>query len=56
MKFLLWMVVLGGAGAGFLAYMSMEVPGGERRYEQIVRQIKDRHPDVIPGPQISLDR
>ena len=50
------MVVLGGAGMGVLAYLNMEVPGGEHRYEQIVRQIKDRHPDVMPGPQISLDR
>jgi hypothetical protein len=56
MKFLLWLVVLGGAGTGVLAYLGQEVPGGEKRYEQFIRQVKDRHPDIIPGPQISLDR
>ena len=43
MKYIVWLVVLGGGMAAVFAYMTAEVPGGEKRYEQFVRQTADRH-------------
>lgn len=30
-------------------YITAEVPGGEKRYEQVFRQFKDSHPGIVPG-------
>jgi hypothetical protein len=47
MKYMLWMVLLGSASALTYVWLSSEVPGGEKRYEQWVRQVKDRHSNPI---------
>jgi hypothetical protein len=42
MKRLLFFLVLGGAFAAAYFWATAEVPGGEKRYEQFMRQMKDR--------------
>jgi hypothetical protein len=43
MKHLVHLVVILGAGAIAYLWLTAEVPGGEKRYEQFIRQAKDRH-------------
>ena len=44
MKYLVRFVVVFGMGIGVYFWLNTEVPGGEKRYEQLVRQFRDRHP------------
>jgi len=43
MKRLVYFFVLAGAFAVAYFWATPEVPGGEKRYEQFVRELKDRH-------------
>jgi hypothetical protein len=43
MGHLVRLVVILGAGAIAYLWLTSEVPGGEKRYEQFIRQAKDRH-------------
>ncbi|HEV2201887.1 MAG TPA: hypothetical protein VGR73_18875 [Bryobacteraceae bacterium] len=47
MKYMLRMVLLGNAGALAYIWLTSEILGGEKRYEQGVRQVKDRHSNPI---------
>ncbi len=53
MKKILWGVVLGGCMYGGYLYVTAEVPGGEKRYEQFVRLMIDRHGGDVAMPNIS---
>jgi hypothetical protein len=44
MKYIVWLVVLSGGMAAVFAYMTAEVPNGEKRDGQVVRQTDDQHP------------
>ena len=44
MKYVIWFIVLFGAGGLTYVWLNSEVPGGEKRYEQMVRQFRGRHP------------
>jgi hypothetical protein len=47
MKYVIWMVLLGGGGALTYLWLNAEVPGGEKRYEQWVRLVQERHTSGI---------
>jgi hypothetical protein len=38
------LVLILGVGAIAYVWLTWELPGGEKRYEQYIRQVKDRHP------------
>jgi hypothetical protein len=48
MKKIVYGLVLGGVLTGLYLYGTSEVPGGEKRYEQFVRLVLDRHGADIP--------
>jgi len=43
-------VILFSAAALAYAYLTAEVPGGEKRYEQFLRQVVDRHSGTASLP------
>ena len=46
---LLWLLIIGGAGALGLAYMAMQGPSPSKSLKRRVELIKERHGDVISG-------
>ena len=46
---LLWLLIIGGAGALALAFMAMRGPSASRNLKRRVELIKERHGDVIAG-------
>ena len=46
---LLWLLIIGGAGALFLAYMAFQGPSASKSVKRRVDLIKERHGDVITG-------
>ncbi len=46
---LLWLLILGGGGALFLAYMAMSGPSASKHLKRRMDLIKERHGDVITG-------
>jgi hypothetical protein len=43
MKYLIWLVAGLTISATSYFYLTSEVPGGEMRYQQFIRQTMDRH-------------
>jgi tight adherence protein B len=46
---LLWLLIIGGVGALFLAYMAVNGPSASKSLKRRVELIKERHGDVITG-------
>jgi len=46
---LLWLLIIGGVGALFLAYMAVQGPSPSKSLKRRVDLIKERHGDVIAG-------
>jgi tight adherence protein B len=46
---LLWLLIIGGAGALGLAYMAMTGPSAGKSVKRRIELIKERHGDVIAG-------
>ena len=46
---LLWLLIIGGAGALFLAYMAFQGPSASKSVKRRVELIKERHGDSITG-------
>lgn len=46
---LLWLLIIGGAGALFLAYMAFQGPSASKNVKRRVELIKERHGDTITG-------
>jgi tight adherence protein B len=46
---LLWLLIIGGAGALFLAYMAFQGPSASKNVKRRVELIKERHGDSITG-------
>src|SRR5205823_7951256 len=46
---LLWLLIIGGVGALFLAYMAVNGPSASKSLKRRVELIKERHGDVIAG-------
>jgi len=46
---LLWLLIIGGAGALFLAYMAFQGPSASKSVKRRVELIKERHGDTITG-------
>src|SRR6478752_808689 len=46
---LLWLLIIGGVGALFLAYMAVQGPSASKALKRRVELIKERHGDVIAG-------
>ena len=46
---LLWLLIIGGVGALFLAYMAFQGPSASKNVKRRVELIKERHGDVITG-------
>jgi tight adherence protein B len=46
---LLWLLIIGGAGALFLAFMAMRGPSASKLLKRRMELIKERHGDVIAG-------
>ena len=46
---LLWLLIIGGVGALFLAYMAMSGPSASKNLKRRMELIKERHGDVIAG-------
>ena len=46
---LLWLLIIGGAGALFLAYMAFKGPSASKNVKRRVELIKERHGDSITG-------
>jgi tight adherence protein B len=46
---LLWLLLIGGVGALFLAYMAMSGPSASKMVKRRIELIKERHGDVIAG-------
>ena len=46
---LLWLLIIGGAGALFLAYMAFQGPSASKAVKRRVELIKERHGDAITG-------
>jgi tight adherence protein B len=46
---LLWLLIIGGVGALFLAFMGMRGPSSSKSLKRRVELIKERHGDVIAG-------
>jgi len=46
---LLWLLIIGGVGALFLAYMAVQGPSASKSLRRRVELIKERHGDVIAG-------
>ena len=46
---LLWLLIIGGVGALFLAFMAMRGPSASRNLKRRVELIKERHGDIIAG-------
>src|SRR6478735_6362118 len=46
---LLWLLIIGGVGALFLAYMAFQGPSASKTLKRRVELIKERHGDVIAG-------
>ena len=46
---LLWLLIIGGAGALFLAYMAFQGPSASKSVKRRVDLIKERHGDAITG-------
>jgi hypothetical protein len=41
MKYIVWLVVLGGGMAAVSAYVTAKIPGGEKHSQQVVSQTAD---------------
>ena len=46
---LLWLLIIGGVGALFLAFMAMQGPSSSKNLKRRMELIKERHGDVIAG-------
>src|SRR5438270_3828950 len=46
---LLWLLIIGGVGALFLAYLAVNGPSASKSLKRRVELIKERHGDVIAG-------
>jgi tight adherence protein B len=46
---LLWLLLIGGAGALFLAYMAMRGPSASQTVKRRIELIKERHGDTLAG-------
>src|SRR6266496_136561 len=46
---LLWLLIIGGVGALFLALMAMRGPSGSKNVRRRIELIKERHGDAIAG-------
>src|SRR5437763_12868662 len=46
---LLWLLIIGGVGALFLAYMAVNGPSASKSVKRRIELIKERHGDVIAG-------
>ena len=46
---LLWLLIIGGVGALFLAFMAMRGPSASRNLKRRMELVKERHGDVIAG-------
>src|SRR6476620_6130373 len=46
---LLWLLIIGGVGALFLAYMAVQGPSASKALKRRVELIKERHGDTIAG-------
>src|SRR6476469_1202853 len=46
---LLWLLIIGGVGALFLAYMAFQGPSAAKTLKRRIDLIKERHGDVIAG-------
>src|SRR5438477_7970585 len=46
---LLWLLIIGGVGALFLAYMAVNGPSASKSLKRRIELIKERHGDVIAG-------
>ena len=46
---LLWLLLVGGVGALFLAFMAMKGPSASKMVKRRIELIKERHGDVIAG-------
>src|SRR6476659_10293052 len=46
---LLWLLIIGGFGALFLAYSAMSGPSASKTVKRRIELIKERHGDVIAG-------
>src|SRR5580765_644568 len=46
---LLWLLIIGGFGAAFLAFMGMRGPSAAKNLKRRMELIKERHGDVIAG-------
>ena len=46
---LLWLLIIGGLGALFLAFMAMRGPSASKNLKRRMELIKERHGDVITG-------
>src|SRR6478735_2373038 len=46
---LLWLLIIGGVGALFLAYMAFQGPSASKTLKRRIDLIKERHGDVIAG-------
>src|SRR6476660_5674004 len=46
---LLWLLIIGGVGALFLAYTAMSGPSAAKNLKRRMELIKERHGDVITG-------
>jgi tight adherence protein B len=46
---LLWLLIIGGAGALFLAFMAMSGPSASKTVKRRIELIKERHGDVVAG-------
>jgi tight adherence protein B len=46
---LLWLLIIGGAGALFLAFLAMSGPSASKNVKRRIELIKERHGDVVAG-------
>src|SRR3954453_2604146 len=46
---LLWLLIIGGAGALFLAFMAMSGPSAGKNLKRRIKLIRERHGDVLTG-------
>ena len=46
---LLWLLIIGGGGALFLAFMAMRGPSAGKNFKRRMELIKERHGDVLAG-------
>jgi tight adherence protein B len=46
---LLWLIIIGGFGTLFLAFMAFQGPSASKAVKRRIELIKERHGDVITG-------